>query len=371
LIMGFVRKRQGKRGVHYQARWTDDLGHEQVKVFTRKTEADNHIKIVEAAKLKGEYVDTASKVTVAEYAREWASNRSHRASTAVRVKSLVEKHIAQTRLGTQRLSAVKPSEVQAWIADRSRVLSPGTLRLLVTLVRSIFAAAVLDRKRGSNPVPARLSLPRSEKPRIVPLTVEQVDALADAVPERCAAMVITQAGLGLRIAELLALRVQDVDFARRTVKVDWQLTQNGLDRVEPKTPRSKRVLPLPQIVRDALVAHIAKFPPSEDGSLFTTVRGKLYRQEHYQARHFAPAVRRAGLPDGTTTHDLRHHFASIMLAAGLSVVAVAELLGHENANLVLSTYGHLVPGSEDRMRQAVDSAWSYGQKSEALGASVK
>ena len=70
------------------------------------------------------------------------------------------------------------------------------------------------------------------------------------------------------------------------------------------------------------------------------------------------AAKRAGLPAGTTSHDLRHHYASVLLAAGESVVAVAERLGHDNATLVLTTYGHLMPDSEDRTRMAVDEAWS-------------
>ena len=121
-----------------------------------------------------------------------------------------------------------------WVTDRSRVLSPGTLRLLVTLVRSIFRAAALDRLIGTNPVPARLSLPRSESERIVPLTVEEVQALADAIPERCRAMIITQAGLGLCVAELLALRVSDIDFLRHKVKIEYQQTQNGLTGYHPR-----------------------------------------------------------------------------------------------------------------------------------------
>jgi integrase len=69
-------------------------------------------------------------------------------------------------------------------------------------------------------------------------------------------------------------------------------------------------------------------------------------------------VRTAKLPASTTTHDLRHHFASVLLAAGESVVAVAERLGHEDATLVLTTYGHLIPGADDRTRKAVDGAWA-------------
>jgi integrase len=78
---------------------------------------------------------------------------------------------------------------------------------------------------------------------------------------------------------------------------------------------------------------------------------------YYGHDPFRRAVAAAGLPQGTTSHDLRHHFASLLLAAGESVVAVAERLRHEDASLVLSTYGRLVPGSEDRTRRAVDSAW--------------
>ncbi|SFO32540.1 Phage integrase family protein [Geodermatophilus obscurus] len=85
----------------------------------------------------------------------------------------------------------------------------------------------------------------------MPLSVEQVAALARAMPERYRAMVFTQAGLGLRIGELLALRAQDVDFVRRSVRIEWQSTQGSKgERSEPKTPRSRRTIPLPRLVAE-------------------------------------------------------------------------------------------------------------------------
>jgi integrase len=354
--MSHIQKRADRR---YRARWLDPDGRERSRTFTRKADAERHLTAVEGAKLSGAYVSDANPVTVSEYARQWAATRPHRPTTAVRVASLIDKHIDGTKIGARRLSAVRNSEVQAWVTDRSRVLSPGTLRLLVALLRSVYAAAVQDRLVASSPV-TRLSVPRSERARIVPLTVAQVQALADAMPDRCRAMVIAQAGLGLRVAEVLALRLVDVDFLRRTVRIEWQLSQDGKRRVPPKTPRSRRTLPLPSVVAEALAAHVAEFPPAVDGSLFTTANGNLWRQEHYGARVFTPAVRGAGLPAGTTSHDLRHHYASVLLEAGESVVAVAERLGHENATLVLKTYGHLMPDSEDRTRRAIDDAWSDG-----------
>jgi integrase len=95
----------------------------------------------------------------------------------------------------------------------------------------------------------------------------------------------------------------------------------------------------------------------DDGTLLTGLHGLSWRHEYYGTRVFAPAVCRVGLPAGTPSHDLRHHYASVLLAAGESVVAVAERLGHENATLVLSTYAHLLPDSEDRTRRAIDAAW--------------
>jgi integrase len=270
---------------------------------------------------------------------------------------MIHVHIEGTSLGAQLLAQVRPSTVQGWASDLSRTLAPSTVRLIVGLLRSVYASAVLDRLVASSPV-VRIQVPRHEQPRVVTLTVAQVRALADAIPERCRAMILVQAGLGLRLGELLALRASDVDFLRRTVRVETQLlAPDSRVRAEPKTPRSKRTLPLPTVVAEVLAEHMRVFPPATDGSLFTTSTGNPYRHDYYGSRYFKAATLRAGLPAGTTTHDLRHHFASVLLAAGESVFAVAERLGHENATLVLTTYGHLMPDSEERTRRAVDEAW--------------
>jgi integrase len=348
--MGHIRKRGDRK---YQARWLDPDGTEKAQTFTRKVDAERHIASVEAAKLHGTYVDAASKITVTEKAREYAAIRPHRATTAARMKSLIDTHIATTPLGARRLPTVRPSEVQAWVTDRSQVLSPNTLRLAVGFLRSVFNAAVRDRVVAFNPC-IGLTLPRAEYERIVPLTVVQVAALSNAVQPRCRAMIITQAGLGLRIAELLALRIQDVDFLRHTVKIEYQLTRDGKELAPPKTPRSKRTVPLPNVVAEALAEQLRNFPADE--FLFTTSRGNPYRQLDYVRRVFNPAVQRLGLA-GITSHDLRHHYVSVLLAAGESVVAVADRIG-DTPQMVLKVYGHIMPDSEDRTRRAIDAAWT-------------
>ncbi|MGH3768766.1 MAG: tyrosine-type recombinase/integrase [Pseudonocardiaceae bacterium] len=365
------RTRDGK--VTWLARWRDPQGRQRKASFSKKSEAARHAAAMEADSARGMYVDPGDQTTVAQEARAWMMRRAVSERTRSRLASMIRNHIEAVPLGGRRLATVRPSEVQAWAVDRGKVLGPATLRKLVSLLRSVYADAVSDRRVAVSPA-AKVSLPRVSKQRVVPLTVDQVRALADAVPPRYRAMVLTQAGLGLRIGELLGLRVADVDFLRRTVRIEHQADPDSLELVPPKTPRSRRTIPLPKVVADALAAHLAAHPASaelgcacpaatdcsgaQSGLLFHTATDRPIEHDYYGGRTFPKAVKKAALPPGTSTHDLRHHFASVLLAAGESVVAVAEYLGHENATLVLTTYGHLMANSEDRMRRAVDEAYA-------------
>jgi integrase len=362
-VASVKRRPDGK----WRARWRDPEGKEHAKHFDKKRDADRFLATIEADKARGQYVDPTDKTTVIQYARQWASARPHNARTARKMASTLKNHIEATSLGPMRLAAVLPSTVQGWATGRAKVLGPKTTEVLVYTVASIFKSAARDRLIGSTPF-VGISLPEAVPTRVVPLTVEQVRRLAAAAPPYAGAMIIVQAGLGLRIGELLSLRAEDVNFLRRTVRVEFQVPPDEKERDEPKTPLSKRTLPAPQFVIDALAAHMAAYQPLADGSLFYSTRKRLWGTSHY-GKVFSGWADAAGLPDGTTSHDLRHHYASVLLAAGESVVAVAERLGHRNANLVLSTYGHLMPDSEQRTRAALDAAWSDADQVRTSGSS--
>lgn len=92
------------------------------------------------------------------------------------------------------------------MTDRSKVLAPSSLRSVVKLLRSVYTSAVLDRLVSVSPM-TLLSLPSAYRERVIPLTVEQVCELADVIGDRYRAVVIVQAGLGLRIGELLGLQI--------------------------------------------------------------------------------------------------------------------------------------------------------------------
>jgi integrase len=352
--------RQHGTGRRWQVRWRDMTGTQRKRSFSLKTHADQWDLKVKSDLARGSYVDPRNPTTLGDYTLRWLEMRPHRASTRRRMLGLVLTHIVNVPLGSRRLAAVMPSEVQAWAHNRGRHLGPAVLRQLVSTLRSVYKDAVLDNLVGSNPV-VRVKIPRQEREQVVPLTVDQVNALADAMPLRFRAMVITQAGLGLRLGELIGLRVGDVDFLRRTVRIDSQMNDRG-ERAELKTRASRRTLPLPTVVADALAAHLAQFPTGVDGLIFCTRIGSPHRHTTYAQRAFKAAVREAGLPSSTSTHDLRHAYASWLIAAGEDVAMIAKRLGHSNAGMVISTYAHAVPGGEDRTRKAIDGTFGDAPK---------
>lgn len=367
--MSYIRdrwKESGRYGKNPDSRWqvwvTVDGRQKYVGAYRTKAIANRHKVEHESRAQRGAWVDTSNTTTVTELVRADLERRIHRGRTAERSESYVRNHVAGTPFGDLRVVSVRPGDVQAWVTDRAAVLSPRTVRNLAGMVRAAFDAAVLDRIIARTPF-ERIVLPRVEQDRVVPLTIAQVDDIVAAIRPRYQAMVRAQAGLGLRLGELLALRVEDVNFLARTVRVEDQIDRSTRERVPPKTPKSRRTLPLPDVVARALARHIEEFPPAPSGLLFATRDGLPLDHDWYANKVFAVAAEKTGLPRGTNTHALRHHFASVLLGRGQAVTAVAELLGHEDATLVTRVYAHIMPGAEDLARKAIDAAWSEHHQS--------
>ena len=366
--------------------WRHRVGGKHLKkVFATRRDAVAHDSKIRADLARGAHVDLTSKTTVAEYFRSWYEARVLRPGTITIRETLLRCHLAPLPLGSRPLVKVRPSEIQAWARDRSAVLGPEVLRRHVSVLRSMFATAVLDGLIARNPVqPAsRLSLPKSDKPKIVPLTIAQVQAWGAAAEPHVRSMILAQAGLGLRISELLALRVAEVDFLRREVSIGEQLDRFRGMRAPLKTARSRRKVPLPSVTAEVLAGHIRLFLPGPGGLIFSPAQhGKVrsdgrswgappnrangtWPQNTANKAYHAAAVA-AGLPEGTSSHDLRHHYVSVLLDAGESVHAVAERIG-DSAEMVLRVYGHLMPDREDTTRKAVDAAWKAAGNRAAEG----
>lgn len=349
----------------YRVRWRDHDGTQCAEHFALKRDADAREAEVRVDLARGSYVaPDAGKVTVRVFASQWASGQPWRDSSRARVDHVLRAQIDPT-FGSRQVRTVRPSDVQAWVGKMTASgLAASTVESYFRVLAAVMLAARKDRLIHESPCDG-VRLPRADRASsaLVPLTTGQVRRIAVQVPDRYRGLVLVSAGLGLRQGEACGLTVDRVDFLRRKVRIDRQLlTPNvGLCTLgPPKTPSSNRVLPLPSSVGDVLAAHLARFPVGSDGLVFTSSTGAALRRTTYSDA-FRSAVRSLGID--ASTHDLRHHCASMLISAGCSVRAVSGFLGHKNAAETLNTYSHLWPSDEGRITAAIDEGFSESEDS--------
>ncbi len=339
----------------YRTRWREYPGGPQkTRHFDRKAEAERFLDGIRGDMARGVYIDPADgKVLFRDYAERWRAGQLHRQSTATQAETYLRVH-AYPFLGNRPLGAVRRSEIQAWVKHRSEVLAPGSVEVVYRWVATIFKAAVGDRLIAASPCD-RIALPKRPPNEVVPLEIEAVSRLAASVPDRYRALIVFAAGTGLRQGECFGLTVDRVDFLRRQMRVDRQLVAvvGGKPTFgPPKSQAGFRTVPLPQTVTDVLAAHLARYRPGSQGLVFTNSAGNPLRRSAFgETWHRAAAL--ADLPEWATFHDLRHFYASLLIARNCSIKTVQKRLGHQSATETLDTYSHL-PDSDDETRAAVD-----------------
>ncbi len=346
----------------WRARYREHPGGPQrAPHFDRKVDAERFLTNVQSRLLDGSYIDpSAGLQTLREYAAGWHASQVHRPTTVVQVDAHLRNHVLP-HFGDRPVASIRPSEVQAWVKGRAEVLAPTTVEVVFRILAANLNAAVDDRLIARSPCHG-VRLPRQANRQVEPPTVEQVEALIGAMPERYRALVVLAAGTGLRQGECFGLSVDRVDFLRRTIRVDRQLVLAGKGQPEfgpPKTEASIRTVPLPGVVGTALAAHLDGHPATSEGLIFTNTVGRPIRRNRF-GELWRTTVDETGLT-GLRFHDLRHFYASLLIRHGESVKVVQARLGHASASETLDTYSHLWPDNEERTRAAVDEVLGAGR----------
>jgi len=151
----------------------------------------------------------------------------------------------------------------------------------------------------------------------------------------------------------------------------WETRPNAKPKyapvfLEPKTPHSRRTIPLPvSVVRD-LVAHraVQAEHAMKLGAIYDRAADLIFADEigaplselNLGRRHFRPAAERAKLDKRLRVYDLRHVHASLLLVAGESVKVVSERLGHASAAMTLDVYAHVLPGMQEQATKRIEAA---------------
>lgn len=319
----------------------------------------------------GTFVE-GSPDTVSAYLDKWleaAARPRLRENTYREYKGLIERYIKPT-LGPMRLSNVRPLDIQKFYAGLTeQKLSPRTLRYTHSVMASALKQAVRWRLLAHNPCDA-VELPRKDAKEMQSLTpVEAATFLREAASDRWSALFILALATGLRPSEYLGLKWADVDLEQGVINVQrslhWRSYKAGDWYFgEPKTPRSRRRIPLPASVLRSLAEHrrnqaeerLKVGPDYKNLDLvFATSQGQPLIRLNVVQKHFKPILERAKLPATLRLYDLRHSCATLLLAANENPKVVSERLGHASITLTMDTYSHVLPdmqqGASDKLER--------------------
>ena len=333
------------QGLRYLAHFRDPSGREVTKAFALKRDAQRWLDEQTAEMVRGTYVHpTAVKTTVREWCETWLAGYASRRPRTVRQARV---HIAQitAAFGNRPLATIRPSDVKSWTAKlKVDGLADSYVYALHNRLSQLMSDAVHDGLLARNPCSGRTT-PGAGKPRPYVATTEQVWDLHDAVLEHLRPAILLGAFVGLRTAEVVGLRIADVDFMRGIVKPVQQRDGEPLKSETSRTP-----LPIPQELALELSAAVARWGGERvvtDGTGRQTSTWAIERA----IRSARPKV--VGLPEAFRFHDLRHYLASLLIGRGLDVKVVQHRLRHGSAKTTLDTYGHLWPDSDESARAAV------------------
>lgn len=338
------------------------------RTFKRKADAVRYERLLEADRIRGVALDPAlARLTLSDWWEKWwPSTVNLRPSSRARDESYWRARI-EPRFGTVRLDQLTREDIAKWVAELSAEgLAPATVTKASQILAKCLRAAVDSGRIARSPA-ERLDLPRIERHEMRFLGPAEVAELADAIDPAYRALVILGAYGGLRLGELLALTVDRVNLLHGYVDVQATVaTVRGEIIVNPpKTRAGHRRVPLPRVATEALEHHLGNVTIPPTGVLFPAGRGGYVRAELWRRRTWQPGCIKAGLGElvdvdgtkryrGLRPHDLRHTAVALWIAAGASPREIANRAGHTSVVTVLDRYGHLLPGSEDRVNAALD-----------------
>ena len=328
--------------------------------------------------------------TLAQFAGAWLDQIMVRPSTRENYRQKLECHLA-AELGGVRIDRLTPARLDEFfrVELRSRgphlrpsalvrhPLSAQSVLHLRTVLHSVLAEALRQGYLLTNPV-AQTRPIRVERYEASFLSSAQArQFLCAAGGERLEALYWVTLSLGLRQGEALALRWSDLDLDARRLSVRATLQRRrgkGLVFSDPKTKKSRRTLPLPELTLRALRAHRTRQNHErllagalwEDRDLvFATRHGRPLSATHVMRTSFRSICTRAGIAYGTRGakglrfHDLRHSAATLLLTQGVSQRVIMEILGHTRIT-TSERHLHVAPELAVEAAAAMDRALGAG-----------
>ena len=371
---GTVRKNE-QRG-RWEGRVTTDYDPETRKTKRVTVTGKTRGEVVEKMKERQRQADHGvsvdmMKMSVDAYLTDWLDNvlpGTVAASTERHYRDYCRLWISPY-IGTIELTKLRPSDVS------KKGYSPNTVRLARSTLRRALRYAERDGIIGNNPAALADGVRMDQKEgRFMPpeMARELLDSLAGT---REAALYTCALTLGLRRGELLGLAWEaiDLDNIRPTMQVVRQLKRAGdrsyLELGELKTSKGRRTIHLPAVTAQALRSHRAMmaaeklalgadWPDQVLGFnlVFRTPLGTALDPDNFGARTRKLTTDLFG--EAWSPHTMRHSAASLLIAQGVDLKLISEVLGHSSIRMTADVYGHLMPDAGHVSADAMDELFS-------------
>ncbi|MFD7738016.1 tyrosine-type recombinase/integrase [Kitasatospora sp. NPDC059800] len=368
-------------------------GSQRERSFPLKKQAENFALDVEHGKKAGVYADPELRRTpLIKVYEEYIESGDRISGTNYAMRTSLRLHI-EPFFKARAIGTIKQKDLKAWLkwmAERGYAES-------TTVNRYDILAAVLNFALVNDYIPknpcvglkvGRNAAKRKSKKKIQIPTLYELQVLADHLPPQLRLLVWLMAGLGLRVAEAMAVSLGQFDFEAGVLNVDRQVTQDG-ENEKPRTRRQaaitkgrgrahqirhlkwrdedeSRSVPIPPIISQKVLEHVAEFGTYrvEEGPnrmagdyLFSNLGQSNILMYSLVDRLWRKARKSAGVTRKITTHWLRHFFASAALSKGVPVNEVAEWLGHRDPKITYQTYAHIMPDAPQRLRTVMNGVF--------------
>ena len=351
----YKRKDGRWEGRYIRARRPD--GKAQYASVYARTYAEARKKLNEQKNAVKPPANSVCHLTVKELFEQYLAQADVKASTYARYLFLIDRHILPV-LGSTQISDLTSEAFTAFLEKKRKngrlhggSLSAKSVRDIGVLLKSALRFAETRYCIDASALTAKL--PGVKQRRIEPFTTWELARLGKAIlpsTDQGYVGILLSASGGLRLGEVCALRVGDIDFENDTVRImrtAQRICENGQSRLlvqSPKSDASMRIVPLPPETMTYLRKAAAGL--SENTYLLTRNSVRPMEPRTYQYR-FEALLRQCGIQK-RSYHTLRHTYATRCMEKGIDIKSLSEMLGHADIQTTLRLYVH--PSLESKKR---------------------
>ena len=339
-------KRDANGTWHIQFRYTDWTGTQRKssrKGFKTKKEAEewlNHFLLQQASD---------PSMNLNDFWEIYKEDMSKRLKETTMAN---KEHIMRCKVlpyfGDMSINEITAAKIRTWQGEMmEQGFKPTYLKSIHNQLSAVMNYAVNFYDLKSNPCKKAGSMGKAKADERPFWTLEEFNKFLDAVSDKHESWMGFQIlfWTGMRVGELLALKVEDIDLENRTIRIDESYTRLGKKDIigTPKTEASIRTVTIHEELAESLQEYMAcLYRPRPSSRLFPEKTKRFF--EHEMER----GIKASGVKK-ITVHCLRHSHASMLVDLKFSPLEIAKRLGHGKVTTTIETYCHPAMDAQERI----------------------